>query len=184
MGKLNKQASILALMCLLGVPNSYANSVQPLFTSATTVEMTDIPSFKVVGTAKMKWLWFEVYDAILRTPTGAYQVDQWPLSLDLTYKQNISAEQLIQSTIEDWQRQKISYSADWTAKLKLIWPDIASQDQLILYVDEARISHFFFNKKFIGSINDPLFSTAFTAIWLSKNTIKPAQRNQLIGINP
>jgi len=25
---------------------------------------------------------------------------------------------------------------------------------------------------------------AFTAIWLSNNTIKPAQRNQLIGINP
>jgi len=184
MGKLNKQASILALICLLGVPSSYAISVQPLFTSATTVEMTDMPAFKFVGTAKMKWLWFEVYEAILRTPTGVYQVDQWPLSLDLTYKRNLSAEQLIQSTIEDWQRQKISYSADWTAKLKLIWPDIASQDQLILYVDDKSISHFFFNNQFIGSINDPLFSPAFTAIWLSKNTIKPAQRNQLIGINP
>jgi hypothetical protein len=53
-----------------------------------------------------------------------------------------------------------------------------------LYVDESSVSHFFYNKRFIGSLNDTAFSSAFSAIWLSENTLKPKLRNQLIGLNP
>ena len=132
----------------------------------------------------MKWLWFEIYQAKVLTPTGTYVSNQRPLSLELLYKRNITAKQLIQSTVDEWQRQKIDYQAEWVSILADMWPNIEAQDRLILYVDESSVSHFFYNNKFIGSLNDTLFSSAFSAIWLSENTLKPALRNQLIGLNP
>ena len=188
MDSLNKHATAFAFICLLLMPSHHAYSEQALspkqFNMQTSIDMTPVPTFKLVGTANMKWLWFDIYQAKVLTPTGAYSPNQLPLALDLLYKRSITAEQLIQSTIDEWKRQDIDYPVEWVSKLRGMWPDIAPQDQLILYVDEDRISHFFYNNKFIGSLKDPLFSKAFTAIWLSKNTLRPALRNQLIGLNP
>jgi len=184
----NKYATAFAFICVLLMPSHYAYSEQELipkqFNRQTSINMTPVPTFKLVGMAQMKWLWFDIYQAKVFTPTGTYTLNQWPVALDLLYKRSITAEQLILSTIHEWERQTIDYPPEWISYLRDIWPDIAPQDQLILYVDNANISHFFYNSKFIGSLNDPLFSTAFTAIWLSKNTLKPALRNQLIGLNP
>jgi hypothetical protein len=170
------------------LPCHYAYSEQalshPRFNTSTAIDMTPVPTFKLVGTAEMKWLWFEVYQATVLTPTGTCTPNQWPLSLNLLYKKNITAEQLIESTVDEWQRQSVDYRAQWVSKLGYIWPDVAPQDELILYVDEVGISHFFYNSQFIGTIQDPLFAPAFTAIWLSDNTLKPALRNQLIGLSP
>lgn len=190
MNKLTKQVTLFAVLYLLWVPAHSGDDAQVSAQAAlATLAPAEVPSFDAsdfttVGTAQMKWFWIKIYQAILSTPTGTYQPNQWPILLDLRYQQNITAQQLIESTVDDWQRQNIDYQEQWLSTLEQIWPDISAQDQLILYVDEASISHFFYNKKFIGSIADPLFSPAFTAIWLSDNTIKPAQRNQLIGINP
>ena len=118
------------------------------------------------------------------TPSGAYVTNQRPLALELLYKRSISTEQLIDSTIDEWRRQNIDYQAEWVSILAEIWPNIEPQDQLILYVDESSVSHFFYNKRFIGSLNDTAFASAFSAIWLSENTLKPKLRNQLIGLNP
>tara|TARA_B110000211_G_scaffold147024_1_gene167492 strand:- start:441 stop:962 length:522 start_codon:yes stop_codon:yes gene_type:complete len=173
---------------MLLMPSHYTYGEQALnhtrFNPQTSVEITPLATLKLVGIAEMKWLWFEIYQAKLLTPTGTYKPNQWPLALDLLYRRSIPAEQLIQSTMHAWEHQDIDYPVEWVSKLRDIWPDIAPQDQLILYVDDDRISHFFYNNKFIGSLGDPLFSKAFTAIWLSKNTLRPALRNQLIGLNP
>ena len=188
MGSVRTKAPRFAFICVLLVPSHYAYSEQTLvpeqFNTQTSIDMTPVPTFKLIGTADMKWLWFDIYQAKVLTPTGTYKPNQWPLALNLLYKRSITAEQLIQSTIDEWKRQAIDYPVEWLSILRDIWPDIAPKDQLILYVDRASISYFFYNGKFIGSIKDPLFSTAFTAIWLSKNTLKPALRNQLIGLSP
>jgi hypothetical protein len=159
-------------------------SVKPLLVTDSIIKLESIPKFKEVGKVQITWFWFEIYQATLKTPSGVYKPNKWPLLLELNYQKDVTAEQLITSTVEDWERQKINYDELWIIKLDEIWPDVATEDQLTLYVDKASISHFFYNSKFIGSVNDPLFSSAFTAIWLSENTIKPAQRNQLIGITP
>jgi hypothetical protein len=188
MGSLSKSTVIMVFLYSLLVPSHYAYSAQALndqpFNTHTSVAMTALPTFKLVGTATMKWLWFDIYQAKVLTPTGTYITSQKPLSLYLIYKRAIGAEQLIQSTIDEWERQGIDYRSEWVTLLSDIWPNVAAQDELILYVDEASISHFFYNNKFIGSIDDALFASAFTAIWLSKNTLKPALRNQLIGLKP
>jgi hypothetical protein len=184
MSNLAKRVRLFIALILLWVPTHIAYGEQTIPTSDAPVELSAIENFEQVGTAQMKWLWLKIYQATLLTPSGTYQANQWPIALELLYQQNITAQQLIKSTEKDWKRQNIDYSAKWITALEKMWPDISTQDQLTLYVDADSTSHFFYNGQFIGSILDPLFSVAFTAIWLSNNTIKPAQRNQLIGINP
>jgi hypothetical protein len=188
MNRLYKHTTRLAFLCLLLLPTHYVYSAQLLshqpFNTNTSIAMTPVPTFTLVGTAHMKWLWLDIYQATVLTSTGTYKPNQWPLSLNLLYKRSITAEQLIQSTLDEWARQSINYNDQWLSKLGDIWPDVAPQDEIILYVDKVGISHFFYNSQFIGTIQDPLFAPAFTAIWLSDNTLKPALRDQLIGLKP
>jgi hypothetical protein len=186
MSRLSKSTVTMAFLCGLLMPITSAYSAQVSnegpFNTNTLVEMTPLSTFQLVGTATMKWLWLDIYQAQVLTPTGTYAAGQRPLSLSLLYKRSISAEQLIQSTIDEWERQGIKYHPEWVTQLGDMWPDVVAEDELILYVDRASISHFFYNNKFIGAFNDTAFSSAFSAIWLSENTLKPKLRNQLIGL--
>ncbi|MFT7558341.1 MAG: hypothetical protein ACI93R_000235 [Flavobacteriales bacterium] len=145
---------------------------------------SDNEPFKPIGQGSMRWLWFTIYKAKLLSPTGFYNAGQWPISLELVYERKVTREQLIRSTIEEWRRQDIHYQEHWSDLLERIWPDVTPKDTLLLDVDEKGYSHFFFNDFYIGSVLDTRFSHAFTAIWLSKNTLKPRLRDKLIGLKP
>ncbi|MBQ0799397.1 MAG: chalcone isomerase family protein [Porticoccaceae bacterium] len=137
--------------------------------------------FKLVGQGTMRWLWFDIYQAKLSTPSGTYVAQQWPLSLELIYARHISREDLIKTTEDEWRRQSINYQEQWLTQLNKIWPNISPKDKLLLQVDKEGSSQFFYNNQYLGSLNDKKFTLAFTAIWLSDNTLKPALRDQLIG---
>ena len=137
--------------------------------------------FNLVGQGTMRWLWFDIYQAKLSTPSGTYEDQQWPLSLELIYARHITREDLLQTTEDEWKRQSIKYQQEWLTQLDEIWPNIAPADTLLLEVDRNGSSHFFYNNQHVGSLTDKEFAFAFTAIWLSDNTLKPDLRNQLIG---
>jgi hypothetical protein len=109
MGSLNKHTTALTYICMLLMPSHYTYGEQALnhtrFNAQTSVEVTPLPTLKLVGIAEMKWLWFEIYQAKLLTPTGTYKPNQWPLALDLLYRRSITAEQLIQSTMHAWEHR-------------------------------------------------------------------------------
>ena len=65
-------------------------------------------SYKLVGEARFKWLFLDVYDVKLSTPTGQYTTGS-PLVLELTYLRKISREQLVTTTEKEWKRQSILY---------------------------------------------------------------------------
>jgi hypothetical protein len=140
--------------------------------------------FKLVGQGTMRWLWIDIYQAKLSTPSGTYEAEQWPLSLELIYARHISREDLIQTTEDEWRRQSINYQQQWLTQLNEIWPKISPEDKLLLQVDKKGNSQFFYNNQYVGSLTDKEFTLAFTAIWLSDNTLKPALRDQLIGFKP
>lgn len=153
-------------------------------TPAEKIELNNldhIQSFKQVGAGVMRWFWFDIYQATLRTPSGQYTPNQHPLTLELTYKRNISREDLIKTTEEEWIRQDIDYQKSWLLQLTSIWPSVREQDRILLHIDHTWGSHFFFNEQYMGSINNEKFSRAFIAIWLSDNTLKPKLRSQLTG---
>ena len=157
-----------------------ANSIA--HNSSSETKTLDITLFKLVGEGTMHWFWLDIYHAELSTPSGIYEHQQWPLSLELIYARHITRENLLQATEEEWKRQSIQYQQQWLTQLNDIWPDIAPKDKLLLEVDSEGSSHFFYNNQHIGSLIDKAFAFAFTAIWLSSNTLKPDLRDQLIGL--
>lgn len=136
-----------------------------------------------VGTATLKVLWFEIYDARLETDTGYFSDLGEPMLLQLTYKRNIQQHELLSETRQQWLRQGIQADRfnPWIEQLAKIWPDIRKQDSLTFYQDQQSHGHFYYNGRYIGSVAQPGFSQAFLAIWLSDNSAFPQLSRALRG---
>ena len=144
-----------------------------------------LSELKRVGEAKLKVLFWDVYNSSLYSQTGEYQSEQFPQALKINYLRDIDAEDLIQRTQDEWQKLGIKKEtfATWIPMLSEIFPDIKKGDILLLNVDKNQQSEFFFNGKTIGKITDQTFGKSFLRIWLDENCSYPKVRNKLIGLN-
>lgn len=144
-----------------------------------------IAELKIVGEAKLKVLFWEVYNATLYNQTGEYQAELFPQALKINYLRDIDAEDLIETTQDEW--EKLGFKAktfgDWISLLTRVFPNIKKGDTLLLKVTENQHSEFFFNGKTIGKITDPSFGKSFLRIWLDENCSYPKVRNKLIGLD-
>lgn len=150
-------------------------------------------SWSSVGQAQLTMFFFDIYESQLLTPNGGYVVGQditpHPLALSITYQRDISQKQLLDATVEQWQKlgYKQSEMLEWAARLENIFPDIEEGNSLTYVTDGYRGSFFYskpmVNDRLIGSIEEEAFNDAFLAIWLSPNTEYPGLRERLIGRN-
>jgi len=150
------------------------------------VTMADpLSELKKVGEAKLKVLFWDVYNSSLYSQTGAYQAEQFPQALKINYLRDIDADDLIQRTQDEWQKLGIKKETfkQWIPLLTNIFPDIKKGDTLLLNVSEDQQSEFFFNGETIGKITDQTFGKSFLRIWLDENCSYPKVRNKLIGLN-
>jgi len=140
-------------------------------------------SMQLVGEARLKVLFWSVYDSRLYTADGAYTPDKRPVKLELDYLRDFKAVHLVDRTLEEWQQQGLENprQLEWVDALTTIWPDISKGDTLALEVDSQSISRFFHNGELIGTLKDPDFGPSFLAIWLSEKTSQPELRLTLIG---
>lgn len=140
--------------------------------------------FNKVGQAKMQYLFWDVYDATLYTPSGSYKSEQMPVKFTLTYLRDFKAKDIVKATKEQWRHLgKTELDALYSAKLLQMWPNIKKGESLTLQTNEQGISVFFHNNEMIGQIDDTRFANEFLAIWLSEKTSEPTLRKQLLGIN-
>lgn len=181
MNQFNYYKLLFFVFLLVFASNSFSQITDKTELDAKQVFQTQ-DNWSLVGEGEMSWLWFDIYRIKLFTPTGKYHPEQRNISLKLTYQREISKQELIEVTEEEWQRQKIEYQQDWLATLNDIWPDVNDGDSILFNVDELGNTRFYFNDDYIGSLNEQSFSSAFAAIWLSEDTLKPKLRNQLVGI--
>ncbi len=139
-------------------------------------------NFKTVGQAKMTYLFWDVYNAKLETPTGQYKFGQHPSKLTLTYLRDFDAKDIVKATNEQWQHLKLyELVGAYDETLLALWPDIKKNDSLSFQTNDQGIGTFYFNDKQLGQINDSKFADNFLAIWLSADTSEPALRKQLFG---
>ena len=145
---------------------------------------TPLSDLKKVGEAKLKVLFWDVYNSSLYNQTGEYQAEQFPQVLKIDYLRDIDAEDLIERTQEEWERLGLDPATytPWLPLLSNIFPNIKKGDTLLLNVNENQQSEFFFNSKTIGKINDQSFGKSFLRIWLDENSSYPKVRNKLIGL--
>lgn len=145
-------------------------------------DLTDI-GYVQVGNATFTFLFWDIYNSRLFTKTGKYDDNSGQdLLFKINYLKDISADELIKRTVEQWQHLKYDESKyqHYIPKMKAIWPDIKSGDSLTLY-RKNQTTIFYFNNEEVGNINDKSFSNLFLDIWLSNNTSQPKLRKQLIG---
>ena len=166
----------LALMLSLN-PQAVAIASPP-----PSAQITTIP---VVGQGTLSVAFWDIYQATLRAPNGAYTPTQ-PFALSLTYLRNVSKKNLIKETKKQFKKMgqsSPSNIANWLTKLDELWVDVQENETITLYVDDEQYAHFYHDTQWLGIIEDPAFSAAFANIWLSENTSEPALRTQLLGEN-
>ena len=148
-----------------------------------TVE-PNIEKLQQVGEARLTKFFWTIYDSRLYTATGTYRGIEPDLVLEITYQREISCEQLIKSTRNEWQALSLytkAQSEGWLDKLRNMWPDVTKGDVLRLQVDHDMNSHFYFNGDPIGSIEKPKFTRHFLSIWLSPDSRYSELQQQLTG---
>ncbi|MEM1143964.1 MAG: chalcone isomerase family protein [Pseudomonadota bacterium] len=137
----------------------------------------------IVGEARMQVLFWNVYDAKLYAPGGAYSAAS-PFALSLTYLRDLQGDQISERSIEEMRKQGFADEitlARWFDKLSLIIPDVGDQNEIIGLADEYAHTRFYLDGTFIGEIKEPGFTRAFFDIWLGERTSEPALRDRLLG---
>lgn len=153
---------------------TFANSDE----SAQSVQLGQL---QPVGSASLKVLWFNVYDARLLTSNGVFEEGK-SAALELVYLRDIRKKNLLQET-----RKQLENKLDpdimeqGLQQLDDIWPDIKKQDSLMFYLENANSGHFFYNSEQIGQVNVPGFAAAFLDIWVSEESKYPELAAQLTG---
>ncbi|MEQ8312800.1 MAG: chalcone isomerase family protein [Gammaproteobacteria bacterium] len=160
---------MLVLLCTL--------SLQPVNAADPTENLDP------VGSATLKVLFWTIYDSYLYSPDGQYDGIEPNLVLQIDYRRDISRENLINRTREEWQKLGLydSDSEGWLNTLSGIFPNLEKGDQLLLRVNQSLGSEFYFNERPIGGIDDPTFTEDFLSIWLSEDSSYPKQRDRLVG---
>ena len=136
-----------------------------------------------IGEAKLKVLFWDIYNSSLYNKTGQYQEGQYPLALKIDYLRDVDAKDLIQRAQEEWLKLGISKEmfSSWILLLSDIFPNIKKGDSLVLSVGVDQQSEFIYNGVSIGKISDQSFGASFLSIWLDVKCSFPSVRNKLIG---
>ncbi len=153
---------------------------------------TDWRQWKTVGEAKLTWFVFDIYTSRLKTPDGAFKVtadvSPHPFALEINYQRDITKQQLLDVTDEQWQKLGYAdaYRKLWIAELNTIFPEIKKGD-VLTYLTDGKTGQLIYRQagqerqRNIGDVNDEELNDAFLSIWLSPQTEYPKLRKQLIG---
>lgn len=171
-------ARLLAASLLMGV--SFTANARPLPDS-----VRDAFPLTRVGQGVMTWFGISIYEASLWTQSGSYKNfdSDLPLVLHITYKQSIQRQELVDATVEQWERLGY-FDRDsrrvWKQRLENVWPDVKPGDSITTVVLSDRSTQFFANEKLIAEIKESVFGRALISIWLHPDTDEPELRKKLI----
>lgn len=132
------------------------------------------------GTGEFRRWGFLVYEATLwATPQDPLQP---PLALSLTYKRALDGQKIAEASVSEMRNLKIADEATlsaWGQRMAQIFPDVKAEDRIVgvQLPDGAR---FFYNDRFIGSVDEAAFARAFFGIWLDARTSAPDLRALLL----
>jgi len=141
----------------------------------------------LTGSGRMRWLGFPVYEASLWTAPlfvperfGAHV-----FALEIRYARAISGSALADTSIKHMQALEALPRArqmEWQQALTSALPDVKPGDRLTgMHLPEKGL-RLYFNGQLHKTIDDPLLSERFFAIWLSPATQEPRLRAQLLGL--
>jgi hypothetical protein len=116
----------------------------------------------MVSEARLKVLFWKIYDAKLAAPDGSWKKDT-PFAREIGYDD----EALL---------------SKWYEQMREIFPNVKEGENITGVFDKNQHSHFFYQGKLIGTIEDKVFGQSFFGIWLHEKTSEPDMRKQLLGL--
>ena len=153
-----------------------------LYAPLSLATLTD--DLQLVGEARLRVLFWSIYDSWLFTITGRYFGVEPKLTMRINYIRKIKSGQLLDRTSEEWEKNSIIEQdiETWLEKLASILPDVKKGETLTLQVEDNLSSSFYLNDELIDNIEDAAFTQAFLSIWLSDKSSYPKQQAQLVGL--
>jgi len=176
---------VLVLVLVFSSSSLFASALSSESLSRTSLKnLKEQSSFHQIGETTFSIFFWDLYKSRLVTTSGKYPLGDVneQLIYEINYMTDISREDLIERTVEQWQYLglPIERYQQFLPTLANIWPDIIEGDTLSLLMDH-KVSAFYFNQQYIGSIDVPEFGQMFLDIWLAENTSQPKLRLQLLG---
>ena len=174
--RFNLSHFLLGLICLIHFSGT---SASPTFIQS------NLPLAKEIGSARMTYLFWDVYDATLYAPNGIWHEDQ-PYALSLTYLRDLEGEAIAKRSIEEIREQGFEDNEklhQWQELMVSLFPNVSDQSNITGIRSQQGFTHFYHNGELIGSIEDPLFTIHFFNIWLGEKTSEPKLRKALLGFS-
>jgi hypothetical protein len=145
-----------------------------------------LPQGQVQGTARLRYLLWDVFDATLWTQAGfrGAQYFEHAFALELRYLRRFSSEALVDSSLQEIRRAgslDASKEAAWTAVMQSAFTDVQPGDRITGVHRPGAGARFFFNGRLRASVDDAVFARAFFGIWLSPTTSEPRLRSALLA---
>lgn len=145
-----------------------------------------LPQGQVQGTARLRYLLWDVFDATLWTQAGfrGAQYFEYAFALELRYLRRFSSEALVDSSLQEICRAgslDASKEAAWTAAMQSAFTDVQPGDRITGVHRPGAGVRFYFNGRLRASVEDAVFARAFFGIWLSPTTSEPRLRSALLA---
>ncbi|MBQ4838072.1 MULTISPECIES: chalcone isomerase family protein [Pseudoalteromonas] len=141
-------------------------------------------NMKQVGkTARMTYLFWDIYDIRLYSATGRFDSQQ-PFVLKLTYLRDLNGHEIAKRSLQEMEKQGFDnkqLGQQWLGQMEQIFPNVSDNYSLFGVRREDGSTLFYDNNKLLGEIKDQNFTKWFFDIWLGEKTSEPAMRAKLIG---
>ena len=121
-----------------------------LYAPLSLATLTD--DLQLVGEARLRVLFWSIYDSSLYTITGRYFGVEPKLTLRINYLRKIKSRQLLDRTSEEWEKNSIIEQdiETWLEKLASILPDVKKGETLTLQVEDNLSSSFYLKDELIA----------------------------------
>jgi len=142
-----------------------------------------VPDAQLVGEARLKVLFWKVYDAKLYAKDGIWIQNQ-PFALSLKYLRDLEGQDIAKRSIEEMRKQGFDDEeamTRWYDMLLKLIPDVTDTSTIIGIQDEDQTTILYHNDDLLGEVPEPLFTEWFFNIWLGEKTSEPKIRGKLIG---
>lgn len=148
-----------------------------------------MPGGQAAGSARLRFLGFEVYHASLAVAPGfrASSFASHAFALELAYLRAFRASDIARRSVQEMRRAAPLDDAQaqaWQEALRQLLPDVQAGDRLVGVHRPGRGALFALNGRTLGEIADPRFAAMFFAIWLGPQTSEPALREALLAGTP
>lgn len=151
--------------------------------ASSNVISLHVPKAQKVGTGRLSFLFWDIYDATLYAPNALWQ-QSTPYALSISYLRGIDGKVIADSSRDEMLALGFSDEGKlekWHRQMATIFPNVEKGTTLVGVRDESGQTIFYLNDALIGIITDTDFANWFFGIWLNEKTPKPRLRKRLLG---